>query len=60
MTGGMITTVPTTADEAKKMGEDLIKKKGGEFLSKVSGSDVLNCICVHKRLQHAYHAHAHA
>ena len=37
VTGGMITTVPTTADEAKKMGEDLIKKKGGEFLSKISG-----------------------
>ena len=33
----MITTVPMSADEAKQMGLDLVKKKGGEMLSKISG-----------------------
>ena len=41
MAAGLITTVPTTAEEAKKLGEDLIKTKGGEMLSKVSGT----CSC---------------
>ena len=40
MKGGLVTTVPTSVDEAKKIGEDLIKKKGGEMLSKVSGTGV--------------------
>ena len=38
LTGGLITTVPMTADEATKMGKDLIKKKGGEILSQISGT----------------------
>ena len=33
-----MTTVPTSVDEAKKMGEDLIKTKGGAMLSKLSGT----------------------
>ena len=37
-TGGLVTTVPTTANEAAELGEHLIKKKGGEMLAKVSGA----------------------
>ena len=37
LSGGIITTVPTSIDEAKQMGMDLIKKKGGELLSKMTG-----------------------
>ena len=29
--------LPTTADEAKKMGMELITKEGGKLLSKISG-----------------------
>ena len=35
-----MTTVPMSVDEAKKMGEDLIKTKGGAMLSKFSGARV--------------------
>ena len=37
MTGGLITTVPMSAAEAKQMGQDLIQTKGGKLLSKISG-----------------------
>ena len=40
VTGGMITTVPTSADEAKKMGKDLIQKKGGPVLAKLTGTHI--------------------
>ena len=33
----MITTLPTTAAEAAHIGEDLLKNKGGELLSTLSG-----------------------
>jgi hypothetical protein len=36
----MITTVPTSADEAKKMGKDLIQKKGGPVLAKLTGTHI--------------------
>ena len=51
--GGLVTTVPTTADEAKKMGEDLIQKKGGKMLSKISGA----YICSRDGLVFTTHAH---
>ena len=37
MTGGLITAMPMTVEEAKKMGEDLVSTKGGQTLSKASG-----------------------
>ena len=40
MTDGLVTTVPTSVAEAKQMGMDLVHKKGGEMLSKVSGTNV--------------------
>ena len=43
----MITTVPMSVDEAKKMGKDLIQKKGGEFLSKISGIMCILSVCTH-------------
>ena len=43
----MITTVPMSVDEAKKMGKDLIQKKGGEFLSKISGIVCIVSMCTH-------------
>ena len=45
MTGGLITTVPASVDEAKQMGVDLVKKKGGEMLSKLSGAPLMS-MCV--------------
>ena len=43
MAGGIITTVPLSADEAKKMGKDLINKQGGPMLAKLTGTDVVWC-----------------
>ena len=40
-TGGLVTAVPMSVEEAKMMGEDLIKVKGGEMLSKASGVNVV-------------------
>ena len=40
MVGGLIETMPTSVNEAKLMGEDLLEKKGGELLSKASGTCV--------------------
>ena len=42
--GGLITSVPATADEAKAIGEGLIKAKGGELLSKLSGETFLSAL----------------
>ena len=38
LTGGLVTTVPISVDDAKRMGEDLIAEKGGELISKLSGT----------------------
>ena len=37
LTGGLIPELPTSVDGAIKMGKDVIKKKGGEMLAKVTG-----------------------
>ena len=39
-----MTTVPTSVDEAKKIGVDLLEKKGGELLSKISGMSIDPCV----------------
>ena len=36
--GGLVTTMPTSTDNAKRMGKELIIMKGGELLSKLSGT----------------------
>ena len=38
MTGGMITTVPTSVEEAKQLGKDLVQNEGGKMLSKMTGA----------------------
>ena len=40
MTGGIITTMPLSVDEAKKMGMDLLKTEGGKLLSRYSGGRI--------------------
>ena len=40
----MITTLPTTVAEAAHIGEDLLKNKGGELLSTLSGACIYNMI----------------
>ena len=37
MAGGIITTVPMSVDEAKKMGKDLIQEQGGLMLANLTG-----------------------
>ena len=46
-----MTTVPTSSDEAKKLGEDLIKKKGGPVLAKLTGMHMCTPLPVNEHIE---------
>ena len=51
--GGVVTTVPMSADEAKQMALDIVKREGGKYLSKASGTSMCQCshVCVTNALK---------
>ena len=51
-TGGVVTTVPMSVDEAKQMALDIVKKEGGKFLSKASGTSMCQCSLMHVCVPH--------
>ena len=53
-----MTTVPTSSDEAKKLGEDLIKKKGGLVLAKLTGMHMCTPLPVNEHTSRHKQTHA--
>ena len=47
MSGGLVDEVPTTKEECVKLGKDLINKKGGPMLAKLTGAS-------HNNIGHNY------
>ena len=50
--GGVVTTVPMSADEAKQMALDIVKTEGGKYLSKASGTSMCQCSLMHVCVPH--------